>query len=146
MPREVRGKWGGINLLIESRQKATWHESNGPFGPHSTYVVGEPVADAEEQKLCVALSTENLLLNAYRQSQSGLPPLLQVDTTHKLVLEGHNCMLFGTVDAAQKWHTVGFGVCSEEDTEAHTTVCRALREEVHTIVRARAAEAQRGSG
>ena len=53
------------------------------------------------------MSTENLLLNAYRQEQFGIPGILQIDCTHRVVLEGHVCMLFGTVDAAQHFHTVG---------------------------------------
>ena len=104
---------------------------------HTGYIIGEPVIDSERQRITLAYSTENLLLNAYRQSQYGIPQLVQVDCTHRLMLEGHSCMLFGCVDTAQHFHTIGYGVCDREDCEAHTVVFRALKTKVERIVAAR---------
>ena len=87
--------------------------------------------------MVIALSSENLLLNAYRQSVSGLPSYVMVDTTHRLVVEGHNCMLVGTMDAAQHFHVIGYGICSHEDMDAHRIVLAAVRNEVNRVVRAR---------
>ena len=85
---------------------------------------GEPIIDAESQNITIAFSTRNLLLNAYRQMLFGLPAIVQVDTTHRLVLEGHNNMLFGTVDAAQHFHVIGYGLCASEDQAAHTHIMK----------------------
>ena len=86
------------------------------------------------QEIAIAYSTENLLLNAYRQTLFGLPSICQIDTTHRLVIEGHNNMLFGCVDAAQHFHIIGYGLCSKEDTAAHKYVARCLKAEVEALV------------
>ena len=78
---------------------------------------GEPIINSDNQNITIAYSTPNLLKNAYRQQQYGLPAILQVDTTHRLVLEGHNNMLFGTLDAAQHFHIIGYGLCHSEDQD-----------------------------
>ena len=41
----------------------------------------------EANLVTMAWSSENLLLNAYRQSTFGVPSLVCVDTTHRLVRE-----------------------------------------------------------
>ena len=43
-------------------------------------------------------------------------------------------MLFGTVDAAQHIHVIGYGVFSSEDTAAHAHVIKCLCEELEAIV------------
>lgn len=136
VPATQRHRFGGMATLAEKKTRAAL-EARGEFGVHTGYIIGEPVMDSERQRITLAYSTENLLLNAYRQSQYGIPQLVQVDCTHRLMLEGHNCMLFGCVDAAQHFHTIGYGVCDSEDCEAHTTVFYALKSEVERIVAAR---------
>ena len=48
-------------------------------------------------------------------------------------------MLFGTVDAAQHFHAIGYGLCSSEDEEAHTHVFRCLKKEIERLVAERCA-------
>ena len=56
-------------------------------------------------------STENLLLNAYRQTCFGLPPMLVVDTTHRLMIASNFCcMLIGTMSVTQHFHIVAFAI------------------------------------
>ena len=50
------------------------------------------------------------------------------------MLEGHTCMLFGCVDAAQHFHVIGYGLCDSEDTEAHVKVFHDIKVEVERIV------------
>ena len=69
-------------------------------------VCGTLQIDAAKNKINMAYSTENLLLNAYRQGQHGMPSIVHVDCTHRVVVDGHACMLFGTVDTAQHFHVV----------------------------------------
>ena len=47
-------------------------------------------------------------------------------------------MLFGTTGSDQKFHTIGYGLCSKEDTEAHRFVFAALKKEVERVVNDRA--------
>ena len=103
----------------------------------TAYVCGTPIIDSEKETVSIAYSTENLLLNAYRQEKFGFPSLVQIDCTHRLVLEGHACMLFGTVDAAQKFHYIGYGICDKEDEAAHMHVFRCLKLEAERIVKER---------
>ena len=65
-----------------------------------------------------------------------------MDTTLRLVLEGHNCMLFGLVDPAQHFHTIGYGFCSNEDETAHHHIITTLKSEVERIVNERIANQQ----
>ena len=81
--------------------------------------------------MILAFATENQLLNAVRQMEAGYPPFLAVDTTYRVVIEGHACMPIGTQDAANRFHTIGYGICSSEDKEAHTAVFKMLYDAVN---------------
>ena len=134
----ARGKFAGLYEFVDRFSKVNIAE----FGIHSVYIIGTPTIEVVTQSVAITISTENLLLNVYRQAQTGLPSILQVDTTHRLVIEGHNCMLFGLVDPAQHFHVIGYGLCSEEDTSAHINIARALKEEVERVVNQRICDQQ----
>ena len=133
VPAEASGRFAGVTVFVDSRRKAML-QAAGNFGPHSSYVCGEPWIDSDQQTINIAFSTPNLLLNAYRQQLFGVPTILQVDTTHRLVLEGHNNMLFGTQDVAQHFHIIGYGICNKEDTKAHEHIMRCLAQEAELLV------------
>ena len=141
LPSASRGTFGGLNEWVNRNSRAAL-QAEGAFGPHSTFVCGTPQIIPEKQCINLAYSTENLLLNAYRQQQHGFPSILHVDCTHRLVVEGHACMLFGTVDAAQKFHIIGYGICNKEDDTAHQHVFRCLKAEVESIVAQRIRDQQ----
>lgn len=122
-----------------SRENLT---ERGEFGIHTTYVCGTLQIDAAKNKINMAYSTENLLLNEYRQGQHGMPSIVHVDCTHRVVVDGHVCMLFGTVDTAQHFHVIGYGICDKEDQNAHEHIFRCLKTEVETIVKQRIADQQ----
>ena len=84
------GTFGRLSSVVAQYKKEDLVEK-GIFNEHAVYSLGEPLLVPETGLVTVALSTENLLLNAYRQSCQGLPCLLCVDTTHRLVVEGHCC-------------------------------------------------------
>ena len=105
VPAELQGTFGGVRLWAEQHTRPALI-ARQQFGIHAPYVLGTPQIDPESAVINIAISTENLLLNAYRQSVHGMPTIVHVDCTHRLVLDGHACMLFGTVDAAQQWHSV----------------------------------------
>jgi hypothetical protein len=98
----------------------------------------------ETGRVTYAISTENLLLNAYRQTRFGVPPLLQVDTTHRLMIESQFCcMLIGTTSVTQHFHIIAYGVCSSEDIGAHEYVFRQVFRAVDAVVADRAEKRQR---
>ena len=105
VPHELRKTFGGFVHWAKSRTRDALMQKK-EFGVHTVYVCGESEIDSTTQTVNMAYSTENLLLNAYRQEQHGISSIVQIDCTHRLMLEGHACMLFGTVDAAQHFHPV----------------------------------------
>ena len=133
VPAEAAGTFGGVQVFTDSHSKAALL-AKGALKLHAPFVCGKPIIDADSQTIAVAFSTRNLLGNAYRQQQYGLPAIMQVDTTHRIVLEGHNNMLFGTVDAAQHFHIIGYGLCSSEDRAAHTHIMKCLAQEAELLV------------
>ena len=110
VPSDLRRTFGGVAHWAANHSREVLEKKN-EFGIHTVYVCGTPQIDSSQNLVNIAYSTENLLLNAYRQEQHGIPSLVQIDCTHRLVLEGHACMLFGTVDTAQHFHTVWMHIC-----------------------------------
>ena len=71
--------WGGIAAVLESYKK----ENIFNFTQHSMYLLGIDCRP-EDDSLVAVLTTENLLLNAYRQQFWGNPIcILQTDTRRK---------------------------------------------------------------
>jgi hypothetical protein len=93
--------------------------------------------------VCIVFSTENLLLNAYRQQCSGFPSFMCVDFTHRLVLEKYNLCVVGTVDPAQHFHFIALAMTSHEDQATHELIFTLVRDEVDAIVADKAAKKQR---
>mmetsp|Transcript_4743 Transcript_4743/g.13969 ORF Transcript_4743/g.13969 Transcript_4743/m.13969 type:complete len:254 (+) Transcript_4743:882-1643(+) len=94
--------------------------------------------DAEEGcRILVVFSTENLLLNAYRQQICGMPCLMCVDFTHRLTFEGFNMCMIGTISPSQHYKCIGFAVTSDESETTHVKIFRALRHEIESIVLSR---------
>jgi len=139
VPAELRGTVGGMHHFLQahSRERLT---AAGTFGIHSTYVIGEPVIDMSSETVFVALSTVNLLLNMYRQSQYGVPPYVCMDNTYRTITDGHSIMLFGTTGPDQRFHAFGYGLCSREDQEAHSLIWQSLVVEAERVVAEYAAE------
>jgi hypothetical protein len=142
VPHDMRQTFGGIELWAQAHTREAL-QAKKQFGAHTLYVCGTPIIDSGTQNVSIAYSTENLLLNAYRQQQHGFPSIVQVDCTHRLLIEGHLCMLFGTVDAAQRFHKIGYGLCAKEDEHSHQHVFRALKGEVESIVAQRIRDQQK---
>ena len=93
--------------------------------------------------VCIVFSTENLLLNAYRQQCSGFPAFMCVDFTHRLVLEKYNLCVIGTVDPAQHFHFIALAMTSHEDEVTHERIFKLVRYEIDAIVEERAVKKQR---
>ena len=117
--------------------------AQGTFHEDTVYVCGEPRVDSASSEVCVVLSIHNLLLNAYRQTCFGLPTYVQIDTTHRLVIEGHCVMPITTVDCLQHTHVIAYGIVSGESVSAHMHVIENTRLAVHAIVHKRAGARER---
>ena len=84
VPRDFRGTFAGVEHLtrLNSRQHLV---DTGNFNEHSTYTLYSET-DIALGRVTVVISSENLLLNAYRQSVCGLPSQLCLDASHRIVL------------------------------------------------------------
>ena len=133
MPAGQAGTFGGVMGWAAVNTPVAL-KAIGKYGLHTTFVCGVPKVDAENGLINIAYSTENLLLNAYRQGRYGYPSIVQIDTTHRLVLEGHSCLLIGTVDPAQHFHIIGYGIMSDETQQSHQYIVEQLKIEVESIV------------
>jgi hypothetical protein len=105
-------------------------------GKHASLTVREQAeaAEAAGPRVCVALSTEALLLNGYRMTRQAMPMQVQVDTTWKLVKEGHGTIVVGTTAVDQAFHAIAYAVVSREDTIGHELVFAQIRDAVQAVV------------
>ena len=55
---------------------------------HAPFIIGNPHLNSELDQIAIVISTENLLLNAWRvQAVNGQPLQLEIDTEYRLVYE-----------------------------------------------------------
>ena len=127
-----------LNLLKPENRRV-----DGVMDMHTCYLLGEPVvqsslevpsfrgkhasltvreqaeaAEAAGPRVCVALSTEALLLNGYRMTRQAMPMQVQVDTTWKLVKEGHGTIVVGTTAVDQAFHAIAYAVVTARTPSA----------------------------
>lgn len=96
------------------------------LGPDTAFVVGRYICDSGAAgvhgpgRLVVVISTRNLIGNGYRACVRGCGEVqLQLDTTYRLVIEGHGTMVMGVTSLDQKFHLLAYAVVNKEDTEGH---------------------------
>ena len=95
--------------------------------------------DADSKRVVCAFSQDNVLLNAYRQDLLGMPSMLCIDASYRLVKEGHMRFHFGTQGVDHKFHIIFIHVCSSEDTAAHCSMYDSSVKEVKFLVSDRSA-------
>lgn len=71
-------------------------------------------------------TTDKMLDNIRRRTVSGLKPILCIDTTHRLVQEGHSVFVCGTRDIGQTFHPIANGVLSNETTSSQVAALEML--------------------
>ena len=136
------GTYGGLAAKLEPLQYDNVRACEC-FSEDSVYVVGPHYINAAEKRVAFVLSTDNMLLNAYRQSVQGLPSYLQIDTTHRLTFEKHCMMPITTAGPTQRAHVIAYGVCSSEDWCAHRFVIQNTKNGIERIVNERARNRER---
>ena len=134
----ARSTWGGLHQVIDTLLGPAVME-RPDFDEHSCFVCGTPVVDPGTEKtkprLVVVYSSVNLLLNAarHRWTQWARPCQFSVDTTYRLVNEGHGLLVVGVMGLDQHLHHIGYACVTSEDTIGHLEVFRMLAQEVGTI-------------
>jgi hypothetical protein len=92
--------------------------SRSNFKDYTVYVVKGWIIDSEDKWVGYVVTSEKLMKNLWHLSQSGMQMILCVDTTHRLVAEGHSVFVCGVRDIEQKFHKVAYGVQSNDKTVA----------------------------
>lgn len=108
------------------------------FKSHSAYIIDSPrfIVDSERDQVVYMMTSEKMLKNIFWQADSGMPRILCMDTTHRLVAEGHSVMVLGVRDIEQKFHRVAYGVVSTDNQE-HTELCLRMVADEYLRVHAR---------
>jgi hypothetical protein len=122
--------WGGIRAVAERYQKRLIPN----FTEHSTYLIGIR-CDSGTALLIAVLSTENLLLNAYRQSFWGQPLFFASDASYRLTREGYGLIPVHTVTIEQKTKTIAYAIVSNEDHKTQHFIFRVVKDEIERVVR-----------
>lgn len=137
LPCKSRSTYGGlITVLKEYDAKVV--QSQPSFSIHDIYMAGDPLICEESGTICFVLSSHNLLLNAYRQEQFGLPGFLQIDTQYRKVVEGYGWMPIGTTSIDMQFHLIGWGCVSKENRYVFYHMFKGLKAAVESAVHAEA--------
>mmetsp|Transcript_37685 Transcript_37685/g.93526 ORF Transcript_37685/g.93526 Transcript_37685/m.93526 type:complete len:202 (+) Transcript_37685:196-801(+) len=113
---EGREGYAALNSYAAAQQwckqnkRAKLVEQDKGVKDHTVYVVSGWEIDSETAWVTYVLTSEKLMTNLWHIKESGMPVILCVDTTHRLVAEGHSVFVCGVRDIAQKFHKVAYGV------------------------------------
>ena len=74
------------------------------------------------------MSTENLLLNAVRQTLHGMPIQLMVDVEYSMTDEKNiGTMLLGCISMDTVFHVIAYAIVNHEDERAHYLVIKGVK-------------------
>ena len=120
------GAWSQLIEDMESQDDPTVDE------PNKVFVCGKSIV--ERDRLMIVLSTNNMLLNTWRQQQLGFASLVTVDTTWRLTSEGLGVIVVGTSSRDQSFHTIAYALVNKEDGEMHEAVFRSIKKDAERVV------------
>jgi hypothetical protein len=111
------------------------------FDEDTYYVCGDHVCEGNEMhggdldaRLAVLFSTDNLLLNIYRQWCTGYDLTFSVDTSYRYTVQGYGLLPVRVTDFSQTSHVVGYGLVNKEDVGAHNYLFYQLKTECEKVV------------
>ena len=112
-----------------------YHRENiHPFDEHTTYLcAGTFGLDADNNRFVAALSTENLLLNAFRQLAAS-DITIYVDSSYRYMYEGWGLVPIKVCSHDQMMHTIAYGLSSHDDERNHEYIFRVVKKEVERVV------------
>jgi hypothetical protein len=129
--------YGAVLKTLEMYDRKNIDEED--FTEHSTFIL-DKVVDVNKRTVVAVLSTENLLLNAYRQRFFSQPLFFACDISYRYMKEGWGIYPIITVNLSQQSKTIAYGFLSKEHTDAQDFIFRTLRTGVENIVNKRIAE------
>ena len=103
------------------------------FNEHTCYMLASRINYETKEFLGVA-STENLLLNAYWQMQSGQDLTFRIDTSYWYTREQIGLMPIKVISLNQEGHTVAYGIVASEDEDAHDFILVSVHAKVEKVV------------
>lgn len=136
-PSIGRSDYGAVSDWLRASTYSALKDHPG-FRAHSAYVIDSPnfIVDSERDQIVYMLTSEKMLKNIFLQEESGMRRIWCIDTTHRLVAEGHSVMVVGLRDIEQKFHKVAYGVVSSDNQE-HTELCLRMVADEYLRVKAR---------
>ena len=106
------------------------------FMEHTFYLLGNRfIVEASRKRFAALFSTENLVLNLYRQLKLTGHYVLFVDASHKYTTEKWPLFPIKVVcPMSQVSHIVAYGVISNDDSESHLFLFQSLKRELESII------------
>lgn len=117
---------------------ASLREGDGSPNPHAVRILGDPLIERtgpHGPRIAVVLSTDHLLLNAYRARASGAPVQLMCDSEYSLVTEGYATFLVGVSSLDQQFHIIAYALMSRENRGLYEVVFRVIKAAVEAAVK-----------
>ena len=131
------GTYGGLHEILNDnvREKVFAEPRDTAFKEdHAVYVLPGFLVDEDSQTINYLMATEHMLLQLWENAESGWDSVLCVDCTHRLVSQGHACIVFGTRSMDQKFHAVAYGILSSKSEEIHAYSMLMLKVEAEAVV------------
>ena len=122
--------WGGIASAFEMYKR----EVITNFNTHSVYLVALDI-NAESNSLVAILSTENMILNAYRQRFWGNPIFFAADASYRLTQEKNGVYPVITTNLAMETKTIAYGIISHEHHKAQRFILQSIKSEVERLIK-----------
>jgi len=122
-------------------------KSANDFNKHSVFLCDtdtvDYIADDDEEKpqITAVVSTENLLLNAFRAKQQGWPLNFHMDASHRYHRDDWLFLMPVTVTSLnQQGHVVAYALVTSDDADTNEFVLRAIKRNVERVVREKQAD------
>jgi hypothetical protein len=107
-----------------------------PFDHNTIFVVGgDCIFEPEADKFAVVVSSENFLMNAYRQSKSGQPALLCLDMSFRYTHEKVGLYVIVTVASGSSpgRKLIAYGIFSKENGDFQQWAIARVKKEIDSI-------------
>ncbi len=126
------GSYGALAETLEGFKKE--NISPAEFDDHTVFLVGDYCIESEDLRHYAIFSTNNLLLNAYRQLCTGQDMFIAIDTSYRYTIEGFAVMPLMVASPTMEGRRLAYALVSNEDEAIHTSVLDLLRDEVESVV------------
>lgn len=134
--KEVKQELENTNVGLEAwceanTRGARLQELGDKFSCYTSYVIDGYII--EGQHIVLMLTSDQLIFNGVIQQHGPMETLWCVDSTHKLVREGHGVFAVGTTDVSQRFRKMACGPMSEKSEKAHLDAMMMVKAEVQRV-------------